>query len=102
MNILIVCSGNKGKVNSFITEQVASLEKVGVTADYFIIKGHGVLGYLSNLPRLRRTIRRGKYQLVHSHYGLSGLLAVLQRRIPVITTFHGSDVKNKKCCGCRG
>ena len=30
--------------------------------------------------------------IVHAHYGFSGLLANLQRKVPVITTFHGSDI----------
>lgn len=30
--------------------------------------------------------------LIHAHYGLSGLLANLQRKVPVVTTFHGSDI----------
>lgn len=30
--------------------------------------------------------------IIHAHYGLSGLLANLQREVPVVTTFHGSDI----------
>ena len=37
-----------------------------------------------------------KYDLIHAHYGLSGLLATLQKITPVIVTFHGSDVNMKK------
>jgi glycosyltransferase involved in cell wall biosynthesis len=33
----------------------------------------------------------GRVDLVHAHYGLSGAVAVTQRRAPVMTTFHGSD-----------
>lgn len=99
MNILIVCSGNKGKVNPFIAEQVDSLKSTGIATHYFFINGKGVLGYLSNLQRLRKRVRSGEYQLIHAHYGLSGLLSVMQRKIPVVTTFHGSDIKKKKVLG---
>jgi glycosyltransferase involved in cell wall biosynthesis len=37
-----------------------------------------------------------KPDLIHAHYGLSGLFANLQRKIPVITTFHGSDINLPK------
>nr|MBP6663517.1 glycosyltransferase [Paludibacter sp.] len=30
--------------------------------------------------------------IIHAHYGLSGLLANSQRKIPVVTTYHGSDI----------
>ena len=42
-----------------------------------------------------KTIRSKKYDLIHAHYGLSGLLATLQKKTPVIVTFHGSDVNMK-------
>lgn len=34
--------------------------------------------------------------IVHAHFGLSGLFATLQRRIPTIITFHGSDINVKR------
>lgn len=59
---------------------------------YFIIKGKGVFGYLRNLHLLNKCIRQNDIDIIHAHYGLSGLLAVLQKKIPVVITFHGSDV----------
>lgn len=92
MRILIVCSGNKGRISAFIKEQVEALNKQGIITDYFLIQGKGLMGYISNYFRLLNILSSKKYSLVHAHYGLSGLLAVLQRRIPVVITFHGSDV----------
>ena len=37
-----------------------------------------------------------KPDIIHAHYGLSGLLANLQRSIPVVTTYHGSDINLPK------
>ena len=34
--------------------------------------------------------------IIHAHYGLSGLFANLQRKKPVITTFHGCDINVPK------
>ncbi len=96
MRVLIVCSGNKGKINPFITEQVNALTKKGIAFDYFLIKGHGFTGYLSKLRALRKKLTENSYDLIHAHYGLSGLLAILQKKLPVVITFHGSDVMKGK------
>lgn len=96
MKVLIVCSHNRGKISPFILEQVESLNKIGVVTEYFLIKGKGAVGYLKNLPKLRREIKKFDPDLIHAHYGLSGLLACLQRKKPVVTTFHGSDVHQTK------
>jgi teichuronic acid biosynthesis glycosyltransferase TuaC len=40
---------------------------------------------------LRRVLRRGRFDLVHAHYGLTGVLALGQRSVPTVVTFHGSD-----------
>jgi len=95
MRVLIVCSGNKGRISAFIKDQVDALNKKGVPTDYFLINGKGIKGYFSNYFRLKKLLSGGKYSLIHAHYGLSGLLAVLQRRIPVVVTFHGSDVNQR-------
>jgi glycosyltransferase involved in cell wall biosynthesis len=95
LNILTVCSTNAG-LSPFVKEQIASLKKEGVSVDLFGIKGEGKAGYLKNIFPLRKELNQTKYHLIHAHYGLSGLVANLQRRIPVITTYHGSDVNLKK------
>ena len=103
MRILILCSANVFGFNfeihqAFIYDQVEAIKKVDKTIsfDYFFIKGKGIQGYLSNYRRLIEKIKENKYDLVHAHVALSGLLANLQRRVPVVTTFHGSDINVKK------
>ena len=96
MRILIVCSENKGRINPFIEEQVDAIRSLGPELEYFTIKGKGITGYLSHYFLLRKKLRAKPYDLVHAHYGLSGLLCTFQKIRPVIITFHGSDVMNKK------
>lgn len=96
MKVLIVCSGNSGAITPFIDDQVRALQKHAVEIVYFFIKGRGVSGYLQNLSRLKAEITLNKPDLVHAHFGLSGLLAGLQRKTPVVVTFHGSDIHQKK------
>jgi len=88
--------GRRNKISPFRLEQGESLKKLGIEIDYFNIKGQGFLGYLRNLPTLRKKIKEKSYDLIHAHYGLSGLLSVLQRRVPIVITFHGSDIWNFK------
>jgi teichuronic acid biosynthesis glycosyltransferase TuaC len=96
LNVLIVCSGNKGSINPFITEQVKALNRIGIQTGYYVITGKGFSGYLKHFFRLNKAIRKQGVDIVHAHYGLSGLLAVFQRSVPVVITFHGSDVHQKK------
>ena len=92
MKILIIASDKGGKFAPFIEEQMAALEARGMEVLRYGITGKGITGYLRELPALRRLIRAERPDLIHAHYGLSGLLANLQRRIPVVTTYHGSDI----------
>ena len=96
MKVLIVASGNYSEASPFIIDQVNSLRKLGVKIEYFLIKGKGWSGYLKNLLILNKKIKNNHFDLIHAHYGLSGLLATLQRKVPVIITFHGSDINIKK------
>jgi teichuronic acid biosynthesis glycosyltransferase TuaC len=96
VKILIVCSGNAGRISPFIQEQVSSLRKSGIEIDFFLIEGKGFRGYFRNLARLKNLTRHPGYDIIHAHYGLSGLLANMQRKIPVITTFHGSDINDRR------
>ena len=92
MKILIVANHNTGTFTPFIIEQVDAIRQLGVEFEFFGVHGKGIIGYLSNLKALKAKIREFHPDLIHAHYGLSGLLANLQRKIPVVTTYHGSDI----------
>lgn len=92
MKVLIVANYNPGSFSPFVLEQVESLEKLDIEFDFFGIIGKGPIGYLKNLPALKRKIKEYHPDLIHAHYGLSGLLATLQRNVPVVVTYHGSDI----------
>ena len=92
MKILIIASDKGGRFAPFIEEQVVALQARGVQIIRYGVTGHGIIGYLRELPALRRLIRAERPDIVHAHYGLSGLLANLQRLVPVVTTYHGSDI----------
>lgn len=97
MRVLIVASGNSSNISPFVKEQADSLRNLGCHIDYFLIKGKGIWGYLKNYFLFIRTLKNNRqYDIIHAHYGLSGLLATLQPFLPVVITFHGSDVNLSK------
>jgi teichuronic acid biosynthesis glycosyltransferase TuaC len=95
MKVLIVSSGNSGQVAPFVYEQVESVKNLGVEFEYYNVEGHRSLGYLKNVKPLRKKIRSFQPDLIHAHYGLSGLLSLLAKgKVPMITTFHGNDINS--------
>lgn len=96
MKILIVASYNKGYFAPFILEQADALRQIGCEVDYYGVVGKGIKGYLAAFCALSKKIKSFKPDVIHAHYGLSGLLANLQRSIPVVTTYHGSDINLPK------
>lgn len=96
MRILIVASYNRNHFAPFIEEQAAALQKLDCEIEYFGLQGKGLKGYLKNLPDLKKKIKEFNPDVVHAHFGLSGLFANLQRQKPVVTTYHGSDINESK------
>ena len=92
MRVLIVANNKPGHFSPFVMEQVEALKKLGVEFDFFGVDGKGASGYLANLIPLKKKIHEFQPDLLHAHYAHSGLLANLQRTVPVVTTYHGSDI----------
>jgi glycosyltransferase involved in cell wall biosynthesis len=96
IRILIVARYKDKGFVPFVTEQVSALERAGVECRYFPVRSKGITGYLRHLPSLRKAIDEFRPDVVHAHYGLCGLLSNLQRKVPVVTTYHGSDINDPK------
>ena len=92
MKVLVVARYKKQGYLPFITEQAAALERTGINIQFYPMRSNGVKGYLREISEFRKTIKSLKPDLIHAHSGLCGLFANLQRRVPVVTTFHGSDI----------
>ena len=95
MRVLVVASFNKGRFVPFVVEQAEALKKQSCNVDFYGLQGKGLKGYLRNLPQMKRKIKAFHPDVIHAHYGLSGLFANLQCQVPVVTTFHGSDINDK-------
>lgn len=100
MKVLIVCSYRDFRpdgINLFIKEQVNAICSLNVEANYYLVHGKGVIGYLKEIKQLRKAIKDYMPDVIHAHYGLCGLLANLAtRKIPIVTTYHGSDINKPK------
>lgn len=96
LRVLVVCSANSGMVVPYIAEQIEAINKLGLVVEFFLINKKGLFGYLKSRQRLLCAIRKFKPEIIHAHYGLSGLLANLQGKVPVVATYHGSDINNPR------
>jgi teichuronic acid biosynthesis glycosyltransferase TuaC len=77
---------------SFVRDQVDDLQTLGIDLHLLHFDArHHVLHYARAVRDVRRIVSKEHFDIVHAHYGLTGAVAVLQRRAPVVTTFHGSD-----------
>ena len=92
MKLLVIASDKGEHFVPFIEEQITALQQHGVEVIRYGVTGKGIIGYLRELPALRHLIRAERPDIIHAHYGLCGLLANLQRMVPVVTTYHGSDI----------
>nr|WP_236252819.1 glycosyltransferase family 4 protein [Echinicola sp. 20G] len=93
-NVLFVSSGNiKGfDVAPFIKVQGDSLSKLNINVTYFRIIGKGFKGYISNIGRLRKILKKSNFDLIHAHFTFSAWVAVLSRpKIPIVLSLMGTD-----------
>lgn len=99
MRVLVVCT-KRGYVSQdipiapFILEQAHSLNEFGVDCDFYLIN-RGVKGYLKAIKEIRKVSSAKNPDIIHAHYGICGFIANLQRKIPVVTTYHGSDLNDR-------
>jgi len=102
MKVLFICSGNHG-ISPIIKAQGESIIKIGIHVDYVPIIGKGLWGYLKNIPKVRKKINDVNPDIIHAHYSLCGIVAVLARlrlqgkaRVLIVTSLMGSDVKGSR------
>ncbi len=92
MKVLIVANYKNGCFSAFVSDQIHALKQQGIEIETYGKIGKGICGYFSNIFGVIKKIHTFKPDLIHAHYGLCGLLSNIQRQVPVITTYHGSDI----------
>jgi len=77
----------------WVRDQIVELRQLGVEVESFEFPpGRGE--YVPAARRLRRLLRRQRFDLVHAHYGLAGWVARLAGARPLLVSFHGTDVRH--------
>lgn len=78
----------------FVTEQGQSLQAAGCQVEYFLVRGN----YVKAVGALKAKIREFKPDIVHAHYGLSGVTAALAKlfssSFSLVITFHNGEWHN--------
>ncbi len=86
------CEADPG-FGSFVKAQIDSLQALGVQCEVLFIEGYrSKLSYIKAIPQIMQRVQSGQHDLVHAHYGLSGLAAWPQRTVPLVISFCGDDL----------
>ncbi len=102
MKVLIVTnmfpSGNDPYYGIFVSEQISSIKKFHPDVLFeieFIDGTKSKLEYLKSIFKINKKLRTCHFDLVHIHFGLSGiyLLSPFTPKIPTVVTLHGSDIQ---------
>lgn len=83
----------------FVSEQQAAIKKSFPNVEFGVYNIRGVVDkkeYLRSFNGVYNEIEEGRYDLVHVHYGFSGLFLLNPFRkckVPVVVTLHGGDIQ---------
>ena len=76
-----------------VVNQVKRLKEAGVQVSVFSFYGRkNPFNYIRAALRFR-LLNLKSFDLIHAHHGQSGIIALTQNLLPVIVTFHGSDLQ---------
>ncbi len=77
----------------FVRGQVEALQALGVDCKVHLVDGNSSRwNYLLAVGKVRELATSGKYDILHAHYGLTGLTAIGQHHLPIVLSLYGSDV----------
>jgi glycosyltransferase involved in cell wall biosynthesis len=77
----------------WVRDQAEEMRRLGIDVELLGFP-RGKQHYLPATLRLRRLLRRERFDLVHAHYGLVGWCARLAGARPLVVSFHGTDVRH--------
>jgi teichuronic acid biosynthesis glycosyltransferase TuaC len=77
----------------WVRDQVEEIRRRGIEVEVFAFPP-GSSRYIPAAARLRKLLRRERFDLVHAHYGLTAWCAVLAGARPLVVSFHGTDVRH--------
>jgi teichuronic acid biosynthesis glycosyltransferase TuaC len=94
MKVLFVSSGNtKNGLSPIVKRQGESLIQQGIDVAFFTIKGKGFWSYFRHIFVLRKFLKTNKFDILHAHYGLCGIVTLLAKSDQkIIVSFMGSEI----------
>lgn len=94
MDVLFISSGNKDKgLSSIVKSQGESLRKSKINVAYYSITDKGYYGYFKHILLLRKFLKLHKFDILHAHYGLCGIVSFFaKRQEKLIVSFMGDDL----------
>jgi teichuronic acid biosynthesis glycosyltransferase TuaC len=97
MKVLIVTAiyptADNPAFGSYVRTQAESLKAAGIDVEVLVLKDrYRKLIYPKAIVQLRRRLANRPVDLVHAHYGFVGMVARTQCKVPVVVTYHGSDL----------
>lgn len=99
MRLLLIHSGNavggESTRYTFVREQGEALRSLGCEVEYYAVVGKGIKGYLKNVSSLRKKINAYQPDIIHAHFGLCGMVAVLATNRPIVITCHNGETLTK-------
>ena len=85
-------------LGAFVASQVESLREAGLEVDlHFLDVRRSKWELIKGIRSIRRITEN--YDLIHVHFGYNGIPACLQKEIPVIVSFCGTDIIHPKLSG---
>lgn len=84
---------NRPGAAAFLVRHVEALCTMGVEIDivHFVSRANPI-NHFRAWKHMRAQLRSRRYDLVHAHFGHASMIASLQSSVPVVVTYHGSDV----------
>lgn len=81
----------------FVKEQIESLQSLypEIEVEVLFIEGYkNKFNYIKSIPLINKRIKNGEFDLIHIHYGLSGLYLMnpFNDKKPTVITLHGGDI----------
>ena len=78
---------------SFVRDEADALREAGVDIDVYFVNGRAnKLNYFGMPAGFFERIRRTPYDVIHVHHSFCGLIATMQKKIPVVWTFHEGEI----------
>src|ERR1700731_4365330 len=97
MKVLIVTAiyptADNPAFGSYVRTQAESLKAAGIDVEMLVLRDRNrKLIYPKAIFKLRQRLASTPVDLVHAHYGFVGMVARTQWKVPVVVTYHGSDL----------